>query len=120
MDDIQVFSKTFPEHKKHIKTVLACLQAASLQLDINKCEFEVHKTKYLGLIIQFASSDSRPKCVKMCLAKTSTINSWKSPQSVKDIQGFLGFANFYRHFINDFIKLTALLTAPTRKDKQFQ
>ena len=85
VDDILVFSKTLQEHRKHVRTVLACLQAAGLQLDIDKCEFEVHETKYLGLIIQSASPDGRPECVKICPAKTSAIASWESPPSVKDI-----------------------------------
>ena len=83
--DILVFSKTFQEYRKHVKTVLACLQAAGLQLDIDKYKFEVYETKYLDLIIQSASSDSLPGCVKMCLAKTSAINFWKSPQNVQDV-----------------------------------
>ena len=70
LDDLLVFSKTHQEHKKHVKTVFACLQAAGLQLDINKCKFEVHEIKYLGLIIQSASSDSHPGCIKMCPTKT--------------------------------------------------
>ena len=78
VDDILVFSKIFQKHKKHVKTVLAHFQAASLQLDINKYKFEVHETKYLGLIIQFASSDGCPGCVKRCPARTSAIDSWKS------------------------------------------
>ena len=85
MNDILVFSKTLYEHKKYAKTVLVCLQAAGLQLDIDKCEFEVHETKYLGLIIQFASSDSRPECIKMCFARTTVIDFWESRQSVKDV-----------------------------------
>ena len=28
VDDILVFSKTLHEHRKHVKTILACLQAA--------------------------------------------------------------------------------------------
>ena len=51
IDDILVFSNMFQEHRKYVKTVLTCLQAAGLQLDIEKCQFEVHETKYLGLII---------------------------------------------------------------------
>ena len=78
VDNILVFSKTFQEHKKHVKTVLTHLQAAGLQLDIDKCKFEVHETKYLGLIIQSTSSNSHPGCVKMCPAKTSAIDSWES------------------------------------------
>ena len=47
IDNILVFSKTLKEHKQHVKTVLSHLQAAGLQLDIDKCKFEVHETKYL-------------------------------------------------------------------------
>ena len=41
VDDILVFSKTLQEHKKHVKTVLGRIQAAGLQLNIDKCKFEV-------------------------------------------------------------------------------
>ena len=49
--------------------------------------------------------------------KASAINSWKSFQSVNDVQGFLEFVNFYWGFIKNFAKLAALLTALTRMDK---
>ena len=64
---------------------MAFYQAAGFQLDIDKCEFKVHETKYLDQIIQFASLDGHLECVKMCPAKTSTIAFWESFQSVKDI-----------------------------------
>ena len=79
MDNVLVFSKTFHKYRKHVKTVLAYRQVASFQLDINKCEFEVHETKYLGLIIQFTFPDGCPEYIKICPAKTSTIDSWESP-----------------------------------------
>ena len=120
VDDILVVSKTLKKHKQHVTTVLSRLQAAGLQLHIDKCQFEVHETKYLGLIIQSASAEGYSGCVKMDPVKTSAINTWESPKYVKDVQGFLGFANFYRRFIKDFAKLALLLTALTRKDKEFQ
>ena len=120
IDNILVFSKTLKEHRKHVKTVLSRLQAAGLQLDINKCEFEVHETKYLGLIIQSAFPEGHSGCVKMDPVRTSAIDTWESPKCVKDVQEFLGFANFYRHFIKDFAKLASFLTALTRKGKEFQ
>ena len=120
VDDILIFSKTFQKHRKHVKTVLGRIQAASLQLDINKCEFEVQETKSLGLIIQAATSEGRPGCVKMDPAKTHAIDTWESPKSTKDVQSFLGFANFYRRFIKDFAKLASPLTALTKKAQPFQ
>ena len=120
VNDILVFSKTLKEHRQHVKTVLSCLQAAGLQLDIDKCKFEVYETKYLGLIIQSASPEGHSRCVKMDSVKTSAINTWKSPKCFNDVQGFLGFANFYKRFIKDFAKSTSFLTSLTRKDKEFQ
>ena len=104
----------------HVKTVLGRIQAAGLQLDIDKCKFEVQETKYLGLIIQAATPEGRPGCVKMDPAKTHAINTWKSPKSTKDVQSFLEFANFYRRFIKNFAKLASLLIALTKKDQLFQ
>ena len=120
VDDILVFSKTLQEHRKHVQTVLGRIQAAGLQLDIDKCEFEVQETKYLRLIIQAATLEGHPGCVKMDLAKTHAIDTWESPKSTKDVQRFLGFANFYKRFIKNFAKLASPLTALTKKDQPFQ
>ena len=120
MDDILVFSKTLQEHRKHVKTILDRIQAAGLQLDIDKCKFEVQGTKYLELIIQAATLEGGPGCVKMNPAKTHAIDTWESLKSTKDVQSFLGFANFYKRFIKDFAKLASPLTALTKKDQPFQ
>ena len=56
--NILVYSQTFKKHQKYVKLVLSQLQDASLQVDISKCDFEVHQVKYLGLIIQSATEDS--------------------------------------------------------------
>ena len=47
--------------------------------------------------------------------KVQTIQDWPKPRKVKDIQSFLGFANFYRHFIYNYSKLTVPLTRLTQK-----
>jgi hypothetical protein len=51
LDDILIYSSNKLEHKEHVKKVLARLWEAGLQADIKKCEFRVHRTKYLGFII---------------------------------------------------------------------
>ena len=72
------------------------------------------------MIIQAATFECRPRCVKMDPAKTHAIDTWESLKSTKDVPSFLGFANFYKRFIEDFAKLASLLTALTRKDQPFQ
>ncbi len=52
-------------------------------------------------------------------SKVETIQCWATPSSVKDVQRFLGFANFYRRFIKSYSKITTPLTTLTCKDKPF-
>ena len=51
LDDILIYSKNITEHREHVRKVLAKLQEAGLQVDVDKCEFHVIEVKYLGLII---------------------------------------------------------------------
>ena len=52
IDDIIIYSKNRKEHRRHTEEVLRRLQDARLQFDIDKYEFEVQSTKYLGFIIE--------------------------------------------------------------------
>ena len=51
--------------------------------------------------------------------KVKAIAEWEAPTSVKGVQSFLGFANFYRRFIKDFSDLIRPLTDLTHKDRHF-
>ena len=55
----------------------------------------------------------------MASDKVQTIQDWPEPRKVKDIQSFLGFANFYRRFIYNFSDITVPLTCLTRKHVPF-
>lgn len=107
MDDILIFSNTLKKHHRHVKEVLQRLREHGLQVDISKCHFDVQEVKYLGLII----SDMG---IMMDPAKVECIAQWPIPNNVKDVQSFLGFANFYRRFIPEFSRIAAPLTNLTR------
>ena len=92
--------------------VLERLLQAGLQLDVEKCEFNVTEVKYLGLII---TTDR----VRMDLDKIVAIQDWKTLENVKDVQAFIGFANFYRRFIQGFSKVATPLQNLTRKNVLF-
>lgn len=55
----------------------------------------------------------------MDLDKVKAISNWEAPTSVKGVKGFLGFANFYRHFIKGFSDLVQPLIELTYKDRKF-
>ena len=54
--------------------------------------------------------------LQMDPAKIKVIQDWPEPQKVKDIQLFLGFANFYRQYIYNYSDIFVLLTCLTWKN----
>ena len=113
LDDVLVFSDTLEEHERHVRLVITRLEAAGLFIDIDKCEFHTQRTKYLGLIITTEG-------IRMDPAKVEAILAWETPRSLKDVQAFLGFANFYRRFIYKFSRLANPLTALTKAGCPFR
>jgi hypothetical protein len=53
-----------------------------------------------------------PKHIKIII-------EWPVPYSIKEIMAFLGFTNFYKHFIKNYSAIAALLSNITRKDIKF-
>jgi len=113
LDDILIFSSSREEHVVHVRRVLDRLIEAGLQVDVTKCEFHATEVHYRGLIVTTSGVRMDPK-------KVETIKNWETPSNVKDVQSFLGFANFYRRFIPRFSAVASPLTALTKKDKPFR
>src|SRR5258706_1849279 len=65
--------------------------------------------EYLGFILS-------PEGLCMDPAKVSTIQAWPVPCNVREVQSFLGFANFYRRFISGYAEFTQPLTNLCRKN----
>jgi len=113
LDDILIYSTSLNEHREHVRMVLRRLKEAGLYLKAEKCEFHQTEVEYLGMIISVQG-------IKMDTKKISAITEWPTPKNVRDVQSFLGFANFYRRFIKDYSKVVAPLTRLTRKNTPFQ
>ena len=62
----------------------------------------------------------RGKGLAMQSSKVEAIRNWEEPTSVKGVQRFSGFANFYRRFIPQFAKVTKPLTDLTKKGQDFR
>jgi hypothetical protein len=112
LDDILIYSDNELEHEEHVRKVLLRLRKAGLQADIKKTEFHVTRTKYLGFIISTKGIEVDPE-------KISAINSWGYPTTVRGVQSWLGFCNFYRRFIQDYGRIARPLTQLTGKDVLF-
>jgi hypothetical protein len=53
-------------------------------------------------------------------SKVQDVLSWNAPTSVGNIQSFLGFARYYRRFIEGFSKISKPMTELLKKDKKFE
>lgn len=104
LDDIVIYSQNREDHTAHLRQVLERLQRAQLYAKLSKCTFYQHSVEFLGFIVDREG-------VSMDPARVRAIADWTPPESFRDIQVFLGFANFYRKFIQSYSRITAPLTA---------
>ncbi|KAJ1582407.1 hypothetical protein NDA11_002723 [Ustilago hordei] len=88
LDDFLIFSDTEEVHVKHVTEVLTHLRSNRLFAKLSKCEFHTKTVEFLGYII-------KPMGIEMDPEKVRTVKEWPMPESIHDIQRFLGFANFY-------------------------
>jgi len=91
------------EHCRHVKEVLKHLYKAGLYVKAEKCEFYSELVEYLGYILSSFG-------LTMSNNKVKIIQDWLELKKVKDIQSFLGFANFHHQFIFNYLDIIILLT----------
>ena len=95
MDDILIFLSNPEVHKEHTRRVIQRLGDNDLYLKPEKCYFDVPEVEFLGLIL-------KPGQLAMDPVKVEGVTHWPVPQNVKEVQSFVGFANFYQRFIHHF------------------
>ena len=103
LDDIMIFSRTYEEHVSHVRQVLVRLRKYGLIAKLSKCEFFRQEVDFLGYHVSVAG-------VSMDPSRVEAIQEWPVPKSFRDIQVFLGFANFYRGFIYRYSAVVAPIT----------
>ena len=70
----------------------------SHDIKLEKCKWKVQEVGFLGVVIE-------PDGIKMEREKVRSILEWLTPKCVKDVQKFLGLANYYRRFVKDFAEI---------------
>ena len=113
MDDILVFTgDNEREHDRLVLRVLERLKQHDLFVKPEKCSWKQRQIEYLGLIISHNE-------VRMDPVKVKGLAEWSTPTTVKQVQSFLGFGNFYRQFIKDFSTIARPLYDLTKKGIQW-
>ena len=109
MDDILIATPdNIPTHRKIINKVLERLEKLDLYLKPSKCQFEVRKIEFLGVVLERGM-------VTMDPIKVAGVQEWKTPKTVRDIHAFLGFCNFYHRFIRGFSQIAKPLNNLLKK-----
>ncbi len=111
IDDILIYSTSLEDHIKQVRAVLPHLIDHQLYAKAEKCEFHQESVSFLGYVISSGG-------VAMDDKKIHNVVNWPQPTTLKELQRFLGFANFYRRFIRNFSTVAAPLTSMTKKGNQ--
>jgi len=89
INDIIVATDTEEGHDKIVEEVLKRLEENDLFVKLEKSRWKVRKVEFLGVVIG-------PGGVRMQKEKVDGVLSWPTPRSAKDVQKFIGLANYYR------------------------
>ena len=88
MDDFVILAKTKEELEEQMIRFLKIAEKHNLYFKQSKCDFNIEKILILGVIVGRGQ-------VKIEQEKIKVVKEWKTPTKVKDVESFLGFANFY-------------------------
>ena len=113
MDDITVYGGSFEDCLINLETVLQECIEKNLVLNWEKCHFMVSQGIVLGHIIS-------EKGIEVDKEKFDLISKLPAPINFKTVRQFLGYAGFYRRFIQDFSKIAKPLYKLLEKDAKFE
>ena len=103
LDNILIASPNTATHRLHLQAVFRHLRQFGLVLNISKCMLGASSVDLLGHHI--TASSAQP-----LTSQTAAIENFLRPNTIKELQGFLGLINFYRHFIPAAANMLLLLT----------
>ena len=102
LDDVVVFSSSVAQHLERLEVVLSRLQQENLKAKLEKCAFFQTEVSYLGHVISSQGVSTDPK-------KVEVVANWRRPSHISELRSFLGFASYYRRFVEGFSKFAAPL-----------
>ena len=107
IDDVVIATATAEDHVQRLREVLTCLRDAGLKLKPTKCEIMKDCVKYLGRVVDETGVYPDPD-------QTAVIEAWETPRNRREVQSFLGLANYYREFIINYAAKAKPLTELTK------
>ena len=113
IDDVIIGTETEEGHDELVVEVIRRLEENNLYVKLEKCKWKVREVGFLGVVIG-------PEGIKMEEVKVKGVLEWLTLKCVKDVQKFLGLANYYRQFIKGFASIARPLHDLVKKDKKWE
>ena len=110
LDDVLVYSKSREEHAVHLRRLFDLLRKNQLYAKRSKCVIGASEVEFLGHIVSEHG-------IAMQDRLKDAIIDWPTPKSVKEVQQFIGLANYYRKFILGYAKILQPISDIVRKHK---
>lgn len=102
IDDVIIFSSTWPEHIAHLRTILQSATKIGLRFHLSKCRFGYANLQLLGMGLSRYGLHTIEEKVK-------AISDLSPPQTIGEVHRLVGMFSYYRNFINNFAKIAAPL-----------
>ena len=114
LDDILIYTKDPGQsYIEAVRWVLDVLRRYRLFANLKKCRFHKDEVHFLSYVVSAQG-------VRIEDERIEAVKNWPKPTSVKDIQVFISFANFYQRFIQGFSRIAALLTSMLKTTRSFE
>jgi len=88
INNVIVGTEMEEEHDEIVAEIIKRLEKNNLYMKPEKCKWKVREVGFLGVVIG-------PERIKMEEEKVKEVLDWLTPKCVKDVQKFLGLANYY-------------------------
>ena len=108
-----IVGTSFSEYLRNLAGVFQRLREAGLRLKPSKCKWCQKSVTFLGHIVS-------EEGIAADLSKTAVVAGWPPPQSKREMQQFLGLANYYRKFVKNFAAIAKPLHRLTEKNTDFK
>ena len=112
VDDCLIVGETLEELQYWTMKTLDLFRSSGLTCKPTKCQFEKPIVKFLGMYLQEGQVAVNP-------AKISAILAWPPPTNLKQLESFLGSANFWRKFIEDYSIIVKPLNLLRQRNRPF-
>ena len=113
IDDVIVGTETEEGHDELVAEVIKRLEENDLYVKLEKCKWKIREVDFSGVVIGLEG-------IKMEKKKVKGVLEWPTLKCVKDVQKFLGLANYYRRFIEGFTTVARPLHNLVKKDKKWE